>query len=103
MCVFYLVLRALDTGERLRAANLPTRHPAQDPASPTPCVSAVEDDMSIPKRTKVPMLLDFHKKIYDPDFTFPCGTKHYKVGCLLLAVAAAHVRLLRRSVLLIGE
>jgi farnesyl-diphosphate farnesyltransferase len=37
ICVFYLVLRGLDT---------------------------VEDDMSIPIKTKVPLLTSFHEKIY---------------------------------------
>ena len=43
MCIFYLVLRALDT---------------------------VEDDMSIPIKTKVPMLKAFHKHLYEPDWKF---------------------------------
>lgn len=51
ICVFYLVLRALDT---------------------------VEDDMAIDKKVKVPMLRSFYKKCYERNFTFPCGTKHYK-------------------------
>jgi farnesyl-diphosphate farnesyltransferase len=38
ICVFYLVLRALDT---------------------------VEDDMAIPVKTKLPDLYAFHEKIYD--------------------------------------
>lgn len=49
-CVFYLVLRALDT---------------------------IEDDMSIPISEKVPMLKDFHEKILDPNYTASYGTKHY--------------------------
>ncbi|KAJ7295953.1 hypothetical protein O6H91_16G080500 [Diphasiastrum complanatum] len=52
VCVFYLVLRGLDT---------------------------VEDDMSIPLDTKIPILQDFHKKIYDPAWHFLCGEKDYKV------------------------
>ena len=47
----YLVLRALDT---------------------------VEDDMSIPDDIKCPELESFHEKIYDPEYTYPCGEKHYK-------------------------
>lgn len=39
VCVFYLVLRGLDT---------------------------VEDDMAISDKVKIPELLAFHKKIYDP-------------------------------------
>ena len=38
VCVFYLVLRALDT---------------------------VEDDMAIPAPDKLPVLISFHEKIYD--------------------------------------
>ncbi len=38
VCLFYLVLRALDT---------------------------VEDDMAVPVATKVPLLRVFHEKIYD--------------------------------------
>ena len=52
VCVFYLVLRALDT---------------------------VEDDMSIPDKPKCAELEIFWKKIYDPEYVYPCGEKHYKV------------------------
>ncbi|KAL8129261.1 hypothetical protein V2J09_018416 [Rumex salicifolius] len=52
ICIFYLVLRALDT---------------------------VEDDTSISEDVKVPILLDFYKHIYNPDWHFSCGTKNYKV------------------------
>ncbi|KAL7002645.1 squalene synthetase-like protein [Sarracenia purpurea var. burkii] len=52
VCIFYLVLRALDT---------------------------VEDDTSIPAETKVPILMAFHRHIYDRDWHFGCGTKEYKV------------------------
>ncbi|KAK7257984.1 hypothetical protein RIF29_32349 [Crotalaria pallida] len=52
VCIFYLVLRALDT---------------------------VEDDTSIATDVKVPILIDFYRHIYDPDWHFPCGTKEYKV------------------------
>lgn len=52
VCIFYLVLRALDT---------------------------VEDDMSIPEKVKCPELEAFWKKIYDPEYVYPCGEKHYKV------------------------
>jgi len=54
VCVFYLVLRGLDT---------------------------VEDDMSIPDKTKIPELRAFYKNIYKRDFCAECGpaTKgHYK-------------------------
>ncbi|GLT42848.1 hypothetical protein SLA2020_168280 [Shorea laevis] len=52
VCIFYLVLRALDT---------------------------VEDDTSIETDVKVPILIAFHRHIYDRDWHFPCGTKDYKV------------------------
>ncbi|GAQ93019.1 squalene synthase [Klebsormidium nitens] len=51
ICLFYLVLRGLDT---------------------------VEDSMDIPVVTKLPILLSFHKTMYDPTWTFPCGENHYK-------------------------
>lgn len=52
VCIFYLVLRALDT---------------------------VEDDMSIPDELKCPELEIFWKKIYHKKYKYPCGEKHYKV------------------------
>ncbi|XP_057456484.1 squalene synthase 2-like isoform X2 [Lotus japonicus] len=52
VCIFYLVLRALDT---------------------------VEDDTSIATEVKVPILKAFHRHIYDRDWHFSCGTKEYKV------------------------
>ncbi|KAK4491424.1 hypothetical protein RD792_002172, partial [Penstemon davidsonii] len=52
VCIFYLVLRALDT---------------------------VEDDTSIPEEVKVPILMAFHRHIYDREWHFSCGTKEYKV------------------------
>nr|ACQ90302.1 squalene synthase [Gynostemma pentaphyllum] len=52
VCIFYLVLRALDT---------------------------VEDDTSIETDIKVPILINFHRHIYNRDWHFSCGTKHYKV------------------------
>ncbi|XP_047325770.1 squalene synthase 2 [Impatiens glandulifera] len=52
VCIFYLVLRALDT---------------------------VEDDTSIDTEVKVPILLAFHRHISDPGWHFSCGTNHYKV------------------------
>lgn len=52
VCIFYLVLRALDT---------------------------VEDDTSIDAEIKVPILIAFHQHIYDRDWHFACGTKEYKV------------------------
>ncbi|KAF9613406.1 hypothetical protein IFM89_008236 [Coptis chinensis] len=52
VCIFYLVLRALDT---------------------------VEDDTSIASDVKVPILEAFHRHIYDPNWHFACGTKEYKI------------------------
>uniref|UniRef100_A0A0D9W0B9 Squalene synthase n=1 Tax=Leersia perrieri TaxID=77586 RepID=A0A0D9W0B9_9ORYZ len=52
VCIFYLVLRALDT---------------------------VEDDTSIPTEVKVPILQQFHQHIYNRDWHYSCGTKDYKV------------------------
>ncbi|CAA7400074.1 unnamed protein product [Spirodela intermedia] len=52
VCIFYLVLRALDT---------------------------VEDDTSVPSDIKVPILQLFHQHIYDKNWHFSCGTKDYKV------------------------
>ena len=43
ICVFYLVLRALDT---------------------------VEDDMSISVEKKIPLLCNFHTFLYDPEWRF---------------------------------
>ena len=43
MCIFYLVLRALDT---------------------------IEDDMTIPNSTKLPQLRTFHLKLHEPGWTF---------------------------------
>mmetsp|Transcript_25712 Transcript_25712/g.43085 ORF Transcript_25712/g.43085 Transcript_25712/m.43085 type:complete len:469 (-) Transcript_25712:309-1715(-) len=51
VCVFYLVLRALDT---------------------------VEDDMAIEEATKIPMLLKFYEKCVDRSFVMECGTGEYK-------------------------
>ncbi|KIZ04121.1 farnesyl-diphosphatefarnesyltransferase [Monoraphidium neglectum] len=50
ICVFYLVLRGLDT---------------------------VEDDMAIPNDKKIPDLLKFHEYIYQPGFNMQCGYGHY--------------------------
>lgn len=51
VCIFYLVLRGLDT---------------------------VEDDTSIPLDTKLPILEAFYKHIYDPSWHFSCGVNDYK-------------------------
>ncbi|KAL2460085.1 Squalene synthase [Abeliophyllum distichum] len=52
VCIFYLVLRALDT---------------------------VEDDTSIATDVKVPILMAFHRHLYDREWHFSCGAKEYKV------------------------
>ncbi|KAK8647974.1 hypothetical protein V6N13_128738 [Hibiscus sabdariffa] len=46
VCIFYLVLRALDT---------------------------VEDDTSVAADVKVPILIDFYRHIYNPDWHFSYG------------------------------
>ncbi|KAL3150785.1 hypothetical protein ABBQ32_000552 [Trebouxia sp. C0010 RCD-2024] len=50
VCIFYLVLRALDT---------------------------VEDDMAIDPSEKLPILHDFYQKIYDRQFKYQCGYGAY--------------------------
>eukprot|EP00878_Enallax_costatus_P022101 GHUV01023436.1.p1 GENE.GHUV01023436.1~~GHUV01023436.1.p1 ORF type:complete len:325 (+),score=79.94 GHUV01023436.1:206-1180(+) len=50
ICVFYLVLRGLDT---------------------------VEDDMAIPDGVKLPALYSFHEKIYERGFHMKCGAGEY--------------------------
>ncbi|KDD74507.1 squalene/phytoene synthase, partial [Helicosporidium sp. ATCC 50920] len=52
VCVFYLVLRALDT---------------------------IEDDMSIPVAEKVPLLRSFHSHIGDESYSSSYGAGHYRV------------------------
>ncbi|KAM0927782.1 hypothetical protein ACQ4PT_002059 [Festuca glaucescens] len=52
VCIFYLVLRAMDT---------------------------VEDDTSIPTEEKLPILRDFYRHAYDPNWRYSCGTNHFKV------------------------
>jgi len=52
ICVFYLVLRAQDT---------------------------IEDDMALPVEQKVPLLTQFHEKLYQPGWNFSCGEKDEKV------------------------
>ncbi|KAG2500085.1 hypothetical protein HYH03_002362 [Edaphochlamys debaryana] len=51
ICVFYLVLRGLDT---------------------------VEDDMALDVAFKLDELKRFHERIYDKGFTMDCGYNHYK-------------------------
>jgi len=46
ICIFYLVLRGLDT---------------------------VEDDMILPLEEKLPVLIQFHEKLYQPGWNFSCG------------------------------
>ncbi|CAK7329617.1 unnamed protein product [Dovyalis caffra] len=52
ICVYYLLLRAIDT---------------------------VEDDTSLPAEVRVPILTEFHHHICDPDWHISCGTKDRKV------------------------
>lgn len=51
VCIFYLVLRALDT---------------------------IEDDMAISQEVKIPLLRCFHEKCHDRHWTMNCGEKHYR-------------------------
>jgi farnesyl-diphosphate farnesyltransferase len=51
-CIFYLVLRALDT---------------------------VEDDMTIPLDVKVPMLKTFYKNLQDPEWRFMDSNEKDKI------------------------
>ncbi|KAG6779560.1 hypothetical protein POTOM_015952 [Populus tomentosa] len=67
VCIFYLVLRALDTVGLFLLTLCFTN------------VDAPEDDTSIPTDVKVPILIAFHRHIYDHDWHFSCGTKDYKV------------------------
>lgn len=52
ICVFYLVLRGLDT---------------------------IEDDMSVPVAQKVPLLEQFHEKLLQPGWNYSCGEGDEKV------------------------
>ncbi|KAK9051959.1 hypothetical protein SSX86_028587 [Deinandra increscens subsp. villosa] len=52
VCVFYLILRAIDT---------------------------IEDDTSLDTMVKIPLLMEFHRHIYDPNWHFECGTKEYRI------------------------
>nr|CDM86349.1 unnamed protein product [Triticum aestivum] len=52
VCIFYLVLRALDI---------------------------VEDDTAIPNKVKLPILRDFYRHIYNLDWLFSCGENYYRV------------------------
>ncbi|KAL5791022.1 hypothetical protein ACOSQ2_005910 [Xanthoceras sorbifolium] len=49
VCVFYLVLRVLDT---------------------------IEDDTGIPSEVKVPMLIDFYRHLNDINWHYSCGTRN---------------------------
>jgi farnesyl-diphosphate farnesyltransferase len=52
ICIFYLVLRGLDT---------------------------IEDDMSLPLDQKIPLLVQFHEKLFQPGWNFSCGLADEKV------------------------
>nr|XP_045084621.1 squalene synthase 1-like [Aegilops tauschii subsp. strangulata] len=67
VCVFYLVLRALDTV-------------GQHPYYPCYCsLITAEDDTAIPNEVKLPILRDFYRHIYNPDWLFSCGANDYRV------------------------
>lgn len=65
VCIFYLVLRALDT---------------------------VEDDMTIPEEKKVPMLKSFYKNLYDPNWCFMESTEKDKAVLEEFPVISAEFR-----------
>lgn len=65
VCVFYLVLRALDT---------------------------VEDDMAFPQERKLPLLVAFHERISDECALAACPCPDECPTCLLLAGTAAQLR-----------
>ena len=52
ICIFYLILRALDT---------------------------VEDDMTIPEEVKVPLLKEFHTRLYDSQWCYMDSQEKDKV------------------------
>ncbi|MQM13925.1 hypothetical protein Taro_046853, partial [Colocasia esculenta] len=71
VCIFYLVLRALDT--------VVTWFVSLQLTLGLLCCLLAEDDTSIPSDVKVPILQSFHRHVYDPNWHFSCGTKDYKV------------------------
>ncbi|KAG2397941.1 Squalene synthase [Vigna angularis] len=84
VCIFYLVLRALDTVGLYSYLRFDARAfccfvfcSLRGRMS----VSTIgfEDDTSIATDVKVPILIAFHRHIYDRDWHFSCGTKEYKV------------------------
>ncbi|ONM10468.1 Squalene synthase 1 [Zea mays] len=68
VCIFYLVLRALDTVEVLIRTVMNKL-----------CSMTAEDDTSIPTEVKVPILQEFYRHVYNRDWHYSCGTNHYKV------------------------
>ncbi|KAL2460083.1 Squalene synthase [Abeliophyllum distichum] len=42
-------------------------------------LDTIEDDTSIATKVKVPILMAFHRHIYDREWQFACGTKNYRV------------------------
>ncbi|KAL5014877.1 hypothetical protein ScPMuIL_009147 [Solemya velum] len=69
ICIFYLVLRALDT---------------------------VEDDMTIPVDVKVPMLKEFYKNLTDPDWRFMDSNEKDKIVLEDFPAISTEFRNLRR-------
>ena len=84
VCVFYLVLRALDT---------------------------IEDDMALPNQKKVPELRSFYEHIHDPTFVYPCGYGPYvqlmdeypKVTAVFLSLKPAYKKVITDITRRMGE
>mgnify|MGYP001803183466 CR=1 FL=1 len=100
VCVFYLVLRALDTvclwthtssttqtacrHQSLAGSRHLTSMAGSEREQPTPNCSysslsvQVEDDMALSEETKLPLLEAFHTFQHDREWTYSCGEGAYK-------------------------
>ncbi|WMV13135.1 hypothetical protein MTR67_006520 [Solanum verrucosum] len=79
VCIFYLVLRALDTVGKLGYYHLNLFVLYEFLGDVKLRKQMTEDDTSIPTDVKVPILISFHQHVYDREWHFACGTKEYKV------------------------
>jgi farnesyl-diphosphate farnesyltransferase len=70
ICIFYLVLRGLDTVGRIEYSVSLMYSQLIDLFFP-------EDDMAIDKETKATLLLNFHKSIEMPGFTLSCESTNF--------------------------
>ncbi|KAL2463145.1 Squalene synthase [Forsythia ovata] len=52
---------------------------AEPPRQSMDCLRMNKDDTSIATEVKVPILMAFHRHIYDREWQFACGTKNYRV------------------------